>query len=206
MPAGDSAPAARRSREAWRLLQLYRFEPDRRCCCEQRRLLPRPGHQDVRRATQRRALRLHSAASQWPVVRREHNWQVETYRLTEGFPRLRMGKSHIHKRGDLLGARVGAASSRSTPGALVNDGSIDIIYGADVSQAMQTECNGCGNALPASSMCAKSHSIAASTSLLPVASSAFWHRTSGKPIASSCASAAWLNSGTTGASVEGWAR
>ena len=49
---------------------------------------------------------------------------------------------------------------------------------------------------PGSSMCAKSHSMAASGSLFPVASKAFWHRTSGNPITSSCASAASLNSGS----------
>ena len=52
-------------------------------------------------------------------------------------------------------------------------------------------------------MCWNSHSIAAFASLLPVARSAFWHRTVGKPMASSCAIASALNSGKAGAAVLG---
>ena len=55
--------------------------------------------------------------------------------------------------------------------------------------------------VPGSSMCANSHSIAASGSLFPVASSAFWQRTVGKPIASNCAMAASLNWGNPGAAT-----
>ncbi|KAH9013052.1 hypothetical protein EDB85DRAFT_2281016 [Lactarius pseudohatsudake] len=49
--------------------------------------------------------------------------------------------------------------------------------------------------VPGSSMCAKSHFMAASKSPLTVARNADRHRTSVKPITSSHASATWLNSG-----------
>lgn len=48
-------------------------------------------------------------------------------------------------------------------------------------------------------MCSNNQFMAASASLLPVARSAFWQRTVGKPIPSSCAMAASLNAGAEGA-------
>lgn len=50
-------------------------------------------------------------------------------------------------------------------------------------------------------MCANSHSMAASPSELPVASSAFWQRISGKPMPSSMPRAASLNAGSPGAAA-----
>jgi hypothetical protein len=60
-------------------------------------------------------------------------------------------------------------------------------------------------------MCAKSHSIAVSALLLPVASRARWHRISGNPIPASCDIAAasnigWADSANRGGQRLGWAR
>lgn len=123
-----------------------------------------------------------------------------TYSLAKGFPCLLGREAHVRQHADLLGSWFGGATTAAAARGL-DDRNIDI-YSSRSHQYESRCCEEEGESLPGSSMCAKSHSIAASGSLLPVASNAFWHRTSGKPISSSWESAAWLNSGKAGSAGE----